>query len=416
MAIHITITDQPKEVAPVYNPLWFNVFCNNASQPNFKYTFDIYTGLVPSGNPLATIKLLPRPSTFNCIFSPARVLESVLSYDSSSFGSRNTGVQNITSAVTSYNHVTDYFIQMGAEFTSGNTLVSFTGLTHSTGYTFNGVLEYDEVPYWNPNTGSIFALTHQPNNGVADTVLVKNASDRGTLSFFDYGATARYMFVDVIHNDGTDTLTMIDYTGWSASAPDNRVIHVPSGPWNLNNIDASMIISGATAGAIVDVDNDLYYTVFMLDYSGFTSESKAYVIDTSCNKYQTVRVQFFNRLGGFDYFNFCLVSRKQINIKRNSYKQNLAYNYSVGDKEKTTTDIDGNFIYMLNSDWITDSDAIWLEELLTSTDINIIDENGFATPVTMVDESKEVQKKINDKLFNISFSLESSASILGQRA
>ena len=47
---------------------------------------------------------------------------------------------------------------------------------------------------------------------------------------------------------------------------------------------------------------------------------------------------------------------------------------------------------------------------------NIIDENGFATPVTMVDESKEVQKKINDKLFNISFSLESSASILGQRA
>ena len=416
MANTITLTSSPLAVMPVYNPIWYNIIGGNVAQPNYKYIFNIYTGVTATGNPLATIKLLPRPITKNCIFSPARVLESVLSYDSSSYGSLNTGVQNIISGVTSYNHVTDFNIQFGCEYGHITGITQYTGITHSTGYTFNGILQYNQVPYWNPNISSIFALTQQPNDVGANTY-VKNDTDRGTLSFFDYGTIGRFIGIDVYHNDNSDTFHEIIYEGWSGAAPDNRVIHVPSGPWNLNNVPQSLFTtSGSTSGSIINVDTDEGYRIWIIDKDGFTSESKGYVIDKRCSKYQTVRVQFLNRFGGFDYFNFNLVSRKTVNVNRNFYKQNLAYNYSVGDKEKTVSDIDGNYVFQLNSDWISNAEMIWLEELLTSINVNIIDENGFATPVQIQENSMEIKKTINDKLFNISFNLESSASILGQRA
>jgi len=412
----ISLTSTPKAVMPVYNPIWFNLTSTNVAQPNFKYLFQIYTGTAATGTPLATIKLLPRPVTNNCIFSPARILESVLSYDSSSLGSINGGVQNIISGVTSYNHTTNYYINFGEEYGPLSGVTQYTGLTHSTGYTFNGVLEYDQVPYWNPNIGSIIALTEQPND-VGAVVYVKNDTDRGTLSFFDYGATGRYIGIDIYHADGTDTYHQIIYNGWSGASPDNRVVHVPSGPWNWNNVPQSLFTtSGSVAGNIIDVTSDTGYTVWMIDNYGYTSESKGYVIDTRCSKYETVRVQFLNRLGGFDYFNFNLVSRKTANVTRNSYKQNLAYNYSVGDREKTTLDVDGNYVYQLNSDWISNAEMIWLEELLTSTNINIINSDGSPIPVQMLEDTLEIKKTINDNLFNVTFSFESSASILSQRS
>src|ERR1035437_7710612 len=93
----ITLVTTPTHVTPVYNPFYYDVTSTHTTQPNFKYVFDVYTGTTGTGTLQARIKLLPRPGAANCIFSPARILESFLSYDQN--------IQNIIAATNSKNHI-----------------------------------------------------------------------------------------------------------------------------------------------------------------------------------------------------------------------------------------------------------------------------------------------------------------------
>lgn len=403
----INITEEPASVMPVYNPIWFNLNSINYANANYKYVFNLFTGLTTSTSPINTVKLLPRPATNNCIYSPARVLESYVNYDNN--------IQNIISATTSLNHIIDYTVDFGEEFGPLTGITTTTGMTQFTGYTFNGVLQYAQVPAWPISLNSPRALTRQPHGG--DGVYVKNSTDRGTLSYLTRDNNIRKYRVVVTHSDNSTTDTVFKYNGWSAStAPGNRVVHLPAGPWNLNNIPSSQIVSGATAGSIIDVENDLNYDIYAIDSLGADSEGRKYIIDQRCSKYQTVRVQFLNSYGSYDYANFNMVSRKSLNITRNTFKKNLAYNYVVGDREKSTLDIDGNLVYMVTSDWMSNAEAEWMQELMMSININIIDDNGVATPVNIQEGSLDVKKTINDKLFNYTFNFETSSPINGARA
>ncbi len=391
--------------SPVYNPIYFNVSSTNTAQPNFSYVFQLYTGSTATGVPISTIKLLPRPSVGNAIYNPARIFESFLSYD--------INVQNITASTQGVYHLTNYVVKMGEEYgllTTGTTI--YSGLTGFSGNTFNGVLEYTEIPSWpitwlnrfgvNQNGGSSGNqqfMTNQPRTGV----FIRNATDRGSVDFIN-GIPVSFvnLQINVYHMSGGSTTyiytNVIPSTGW---------VHIPSGIWNINNLGH---------GTLININTDISYDITLIDASmSFTSESILYIIDKSCNKYNTVRLQFLNRLGGWDYFNFNLLSRKTVNITRNTYKKVLPYNYSIGNRQTTIIDMDGTFNYELNSDWIGDATSTWLEELITSNEIYMIDSNGNARPVQMVEGSQEIKKQINDKLFNYTYNFTSSYEINTQR-
>jgi hypothetical protein len=397
----LTITSLPPEVSPAYNSFYFNVTSTNTAQPNYKYVFSVFSGSTGAGNPMSTIKLLPRPGgSANCIFSPARVLESLVSYDAR--------IQNIIAVTNSLNHITSYCIRFGEEYGSLNTGVTvFSSITSATGYIFNGVKQYEQLPSWKYNdyvlTGSTSKfLTNQPRSGV----FIKNNTDRGTLSYMQSIDGGNPLSSALVLTTYQTSGGSIQYIGnYATGFTGQNILHVPSGIWNLNN---------AGLGTIVNQLTDYKYDLF-ISASTQISERILYKINLRCTKYDTVRIQFLNRLGGFDYFNFNLVSRKTVNVTRNSFKKVLDYNYQLGDRGTTILDIDGNYTFTVQSDWVNQNESNWLEELVTSNEVYIINSDGTSYPIIIDDNSVEIKKSINDKLLTYQFSYSSANKINGQR-
>lgn len=390
-------------VSPAYNPFYFLNTSIHISQPNFQYVYDIFTGNTGIGLPQARIKLLPRPIINNCVFSPARILESYVSYD--------LNIQNITASTNSINHITPYTILFGEEYgllSTGTTI--YSGMTFISGYTFNGVQQYNQLPTWKFTDYALSAstskfLTYQPRSGV----FIKNTTDRGTLSFM------QNIYAGSSLSATTQEIVVYQYSGGSKTydfvitGTTGQIVHIPSGIWNLNNN-----LSGST---IINPSTDYQYTIQIFDLKAAISEALLYKIDTDCSKFQTVRIQFLNRLGGFDYINFTLVSRDYVNSNRKEYKRVLPYNYVVGERGRTVIDIDANKTHLATSDWMNQDTSDWFEELITTNEAYVISSTGVATPIIITVNAQEMKKNINydTKMINYEITYEDAFKLDTQR-
>jgi hypothetical protein len=149
----------------------------------------------------------------------------------------------------------------------------------------------------------------------------------------------------------------------------------------MNLISAGIPFISPTGSNVVDS-----YEVFIKNnnspLTAAVSEVKKYKIDTRCSNYENQRIVFLNRLGGWDYFNFTLDAKKSITISRTEYEKILDWNYNIGDRGKTILAQKAETRMTINSNWITEKDSIWLEELLTSPEVflmpytNIIYQNA----------------------------------------
>jgi hypothetical protein len=139
---------------------------------------------------------------------------------------------------------------------------------------------------------------------------------------------------------------------------------------NLINLGIPFI-NTTTGGSVVD-----NYTIHVKN-SQFgiptsVSEFRKYKIDNTCTNYEKQRVVFLNRLGGYDYFNFTLDSKRTLAITRTEYEKMLNWNYTIGDRGKTLLAQKAEIKMTMNSNWITETDSLWLEELLTSPEVFIL--------------------------------------------
>jgi hypothetical protein len=152
-------------------------------------------------------------------------------------------------------------------------------------------------------------------------------------------------------------------------------------------------------------------------FSG-SSQIQTFIIDTSCSKYTPVRFMWLNRLGCFDYFDATLVSRKFLSINRDTYQKTLAYNYSsnLGNRGSTVVDVTAQEVYLATTNWVGQPTSNWLEELFTSNEVYILDNNtGYLTTIIIDDSSIEVKKTINDKLINYEFNYHKAVQLAIQR-
>jgi hypothetical protein len=413
----ITINTSPQLVNPCYNPFYYVVSSSNSSQPNFQYVFDVYTGhtgLVTSADSYVSVSIPPIPVSNNCEFSPAGFLKSLISYDKN--------VQNITDGTLNKNIIKSFSIYFGEQYGNINTGITvYSGLTVATGVTFGGVLQYDELPSWQftdyelSGSTSKF-LTKQPRSGV----YIKNSTDRGSISIMQgLGGSSSCEEFDLVvyHTSGGSTsYTLLNDGDTITGGTDAFYInHLPAGIWNLNNITPGKII-GHT-GQTINTDTDYKYTLVCYPHiGGPVSETITFLIDSRDSKYETKRFMFLNSFCCWDYFNFTMISRKTANITRNTFRKVLAYNYSIGDRGETVTDIDGDYSYTVASDYVNQDESNWLFELFKSTEVYVLDSSGNAFPIIIDDSSKEILKTVNDKMLYYQFSYHSAYKIAGQTA
>ena len=159
----ISIITSPDLYQPVYNPIYTEVSSNLTSQEAFSFLFDVYV----NGAFVTRDRLLPRPGTTRAIYSPARVLESYVSYDLT---------QNITDVTTSVNCIDKYEIRFGEEyikywdfldtqydsfsFSSYTVLQGSVGITHS--FSVNDYIVVSDTVYGTFN--GVHKIVSVPNN------------------------------------------------------------------------------------------------------------------------------------------------------------------------------------------------------------------------------------------------------------
>jgi hypothetical protein len=192
----------------------------------------------------------------------------------------------------------------------------------------------------------------------------------------------------------------------------SRFITLPAGPVNLNQIlNANLNATTQNQGVIIP-STTAYYEIRSY---GNLSASKIYRYNITevCSKFTPVRLHFLNRLGGYDSFTFDLLNTFTSNIERKEYRQNLGgfvgstYSYDIKDRSATIFDTQIKTTQVLNSNWITDTEAGWLEQLLTSPDVYT--EVGTQLQAVNITDTSYTQKRtVNDQLFNLTVTIEKS--------
>lgn len=244
--------------------------------------------------------------------------------------------------------------------------------------TWNGTRQYTEretsfLPYLiGTQSGSIGKFLTNYNS----TYKPVRLDDYETLSMILPTSPLQPYYLMV--NTYTSAGDLIGTYGLTYSANAYRKLDAGVGPMNL--INAGIPFISATGTNVVDS-----YEVFIKNTSnpllGNVSEVRKYKIDTTCSNYENQRIVFLNRLGGWDYFNFTLDSKKSITISRTEYEKILDWNYTIGDRGKSILAQKAETRMSINSNWITEKDSMWLEELLTSPEVflmpytNIVFEN-----------------------------------------
>lgn len=461
MPISISVLNTPTALEPINAPLWFRVNSTSSALTDFKYVFIPQYRIEPFGlttfTTLGTYRVPPRPVNGDGIFSPHRALKSflqaqidpfttslsfeasslidyrvkygfdyspntiftdtinvsgnlgltfsvihdfiagdiiTLNKDNKNFNPQYDGTCSVVSVVNSYSIKTDKtFSTTLLAGESGVVTNQFRiTATSSSFYTWNGTRQYEErtrsfLPYLIGTQSGVYGkfLTNY-DQSIAKPVRL---DDYETLSMILPTSPLQpyYLVVNTYNSGGT----LLNTYGLTYSVNSYRKVDVGVGPMNLTNVGVSF-----TNVATYDVAMKNSSSVFV----DKVSETRRYTIDNTCTNYEKQRIVFLNRLGGYDYFNFTLDAKKTLGISRTEYEKMLNWNYTIGDRGKTILAQKAEIKMTMNSNWITEADSLWLEELLTSPEVFLLT-NSTKLPIIITDNSYEVKTYLRNQLFNL---------------
>jgi hypothetical protein len=125
----------------------------------------------------------------------------------------------------------------------------------------------------------------------------------------------------------------------------------------------------------------------------------------SCTRYDNVRLAWVNRLGGWDYMNFRGKSKTTIDIKNSDIESvpgtwdSATFNYNNWDRGKKTLFKTATKKMTINSDWLNEDEAVWLEELFTSDEVQILNDDYTIVDAVIVTNKNYIKKtSVNDKI------------------
>ena len=467
----LIIEQQPKyNLLPVGQEIIYTVHDNTAISGNFKikYIAEIYvnnvsSNLMVTANRVAVLKASPNAQGRG-IFDLQSILQSYVSPDyeggvvhnsTTSFFSQYNGtnysdttphtIHQIDDFSTNRNSVRYVRVRFKIEFATSATGTVSTALGSVDGnkiLVFNGVLYETDILKMDTNGKFGYHLGHQGliMNASGDKFLTNSPTtqyirlnDYMTLPFFSQynddfrvgvsGLTSpsiKFIKIQFYYNGATTgsliTKTISPSTGGHSgymSDSNNKLQFAGVGTGNL-------VGSGVSLPANWD-----YYTVVAHD-SGDNLVSDTYKIykqEDDCKGFETIRLTWLNKYGVWDYYNFTKKSTRTYNINRKQYKQvSGTWNeniYRTKDHKGGTKNFSGSISEQIaiNTDYITEAEAQWLEELFISTDVFILNKRStdstdegyirkYIEPVTITNTSHTRKTTANDRLIQYNFTLQ----------
>lgn len=458
MPVSVSLLSWPSALAPLSSEMWFRADSTSSGLTDFKYIFTPVYKLEPFGtttySTTGSYRVPPRPDGGNGLFSPNRNLKSYILYNVNPYITNNAAVAK---------GLVQYQIKFGCEYDPNLRFTDTISVSGSLGFTFSTphdlsvgdiITVNKDNKNFNPQydgTSSITAIVNtysiRTDKTFSTTLLAGESGDidlvskySGTSSvFYGWPGTRQYTESATFSQyflTGTSSkfltnqpdyvkVGLDDYQTISYILPTNSTYAMVVDLYDANNTQIGSPISITVSNtqlrndfgigpknlsnAGVSMTNVYTYRVSMALGGSRISEYKWFRIDRECSSYEKTRICFLNRRGGFDYFNFTLDNKKQINIKRTEYQKDLAWNYTVGDRGQTILSVSADAKYTVNSNWLTEAESVWLEELLTSPEVYILGNTstlggastGYKLPIILTDNGYEVKTYMRNQVFNL---------------
>ena len=448
------------KVIPAESSIYYSVSDTTSVATKFKvkYVADVHTlgnsnNAITSNNLVNTVKVSPNAVGVGVIDLKS-ILSSQVDVCQTGIGSTFKGGAGLHSV-----HLIDgmskdgkgviyYVVNFRVEYSdtasgvvsdSGQSVTDDVRLIYNGYLRNNDVLQFDGVNYgydlelnsYILNDSSAKFLTDMPNEVNA------RLDDYGTISFFDNLTVAGEGLQVGTNNAGDKKVNNIRVSFYSDTA--GLGIHIIN---DINSVSQNRTDKRVSVGIypanIVNVYGNFptgttHYTFQALDNDS-QAISREYTIRILCDDakgYEGIRLAWINQFGVFDYYTFNKKSIRTLNSKRNNYTQhNGTWNgsfheingykggtksYNVSSKEQLT----------INTDYISEEEGIYLENLIMSNEVYIIHQNEatdstgtvnkYIEPVMLLSNSLQRKTIANDKLINHTFSIEKSKTTNTQR-
>jgi hypothetical protein len=371
----LTVSQTPQIYTPAYNEQTFVALSNQISVSDFYYLVQFQVG----GSIIYTKKILQRPDGY-CVFDAIEVVKNYIKH------SFNPTVTGITYATDSAVGVTVYI----KEF--------YSGAVQST-YTYNYVA-------WNACLDADTFSTYDYTDYVSGAGDLKLLSPNATEYLVPNGK------VDIkadnwLHFFKSD-FTYIDFNLYKSSGvlKGSLTKTIPTGAY-IHYVNASKKLFNGS-GIIVNPTD-----ILEIDFEGDTGGViYTFTFTDVCTKSVQYNVYYYKRNGGIGFKTFELVSQESMTKKTNTVRMNTKtltagiYSAPTYKREKNVVSTVSQKSITLNTNWITEQQAIELNELFDSPLVWLQLETGEYKPITITDNSYKFSKHVNDKLFNYSITAE----------
>ena len=311
----------------------------------------------------------------------------------------------------------------------------------STEYTLmNGYLKYtDRLDLFNAEFG--YNLGDFNLSSVTDKFLTNapktqyaNINDYGTISILtpnDNLDSVVLAFKDSTGGSlGGETISKVianGVTSWDTKS-ENQLLHLGCFPANLQNWSTTfqaLVSAGTIQGGQISVK--AYAT-------GMGNQiSKEYIINVNCPEqkgYEPIRLTWLNQWGVWDYYTFTKKSTRTISTKGSTYEQlagswnESTYRVDSFRGGKKTFRVNATEKIKMNTDFVSEADSEWFEELINSPEVYILEGfqtdgtfaalNTYVTPARLTTSSFVRKTVANDKLMQYTFEVEKSKTLRTQ--
>ena len=338
-----------------------------------RYIFDVYINSVLV---LREYKAITMGATYHAYLDVAPIIKNYIQ-------------ANISSAYFPY---IEYQVKYGTENTSG---VITTNVATETSYAWYGypsflndsllpdlgLVSYSGTLPLYLSTNRYRTINSYGNYSVYIPIFKSQTYVGGTVNFGTLASPSTYSFADSLNAIGVYNAKL-----------------------------TSSILFGDTNSLYFDVDGDPLHNVL---------NDTTIDINFNCTKNNPVMLHFLNAMGGFESFLFSGVNRVNTNIERQSINKlglittyttsafdigvniNRVYNNNLGEVKTNYANTMTHKIKLV-SDYVSETDFLWLRELLASPQAFAqIDNNALMIPVTIETSDWAEKKRGADKIFNL---------------
>lgn len=341
-----SIEQQPGEYSPAFNPLTFVVReTDNAitGQSNFRYVCEVEV----DGTVQAKLKAPIRygSSQNEAVFDVTEILASYVGNDFEPPSSV---------AITKQPRITQWRAKFGYEYGSG-VVTEATGVVNSAyKFSWDACVPIAEFNSFAP------ADYLTASGGTAGAKFLTDIRPRSVQATEQHSLTALY---------GTDTVNkVVEYKSYSAAG---SLLETITKSHTYSDYRSRLLAIDCTYSGIGFTSSPAYYTVqtYPSGYAGKASEVMRFDLWSECSKYDPITLHFLNTLGGFDSYTFRKRTVRTLQGERQSFNQD-SFRYSTGSYQYSNkrggvqhyaTKLTEQWV--LNTDWLTDSEAEFIEQL-----------------------------------------------------